>query len=77
MLSDHIRYTTRMIDAYLNQYTIDTLVIENGQAFLGLEIGELIAFNDSFIIEALESGQTIVLDESFERKQVVIRKAVA
>jgi hypothetical protein len=57
--------------------TFGTLVFINGQAFLKLEIGELIALNDSFIIEALESGQTIVLDESFERKQVVIRKAVA
>jgi hypothetical protein len=77
MLSDHIRYTTRMIDAFLNQYTIGTLVIENGQAFLKLENGELIMLNDSFIIEALESGQTIVMDKSFEGKQVVIRKAVA
>ncbi|MED0717429.1 hypothetical protein [Aeribacillus composti] len=53
-LSDHIKYTTRKIDAFLENYTLGTLVIENGQAFLQLEIGELIQLNDSFIIEVFD-----------------------
>ncbi|MBE2919737.1 hypothetical protein HPK02_13130 [Anoxybacillus flavithermus] len=75
-LSDHIKYTTRKIDAFLENYTIGTLVIENGQAFLQLEIGELIQLNDSFIIEYL-SGQQIQLNDKYAGKQIVIRKAVA
>ncbi|KPC98692.1 hypothetical protein LR69_03026 [Geobacillus sp. BCO2] len=57
--------------------TFGTLIFLNGQAFLELEIGELIALNDSFIIEALENGQPITLNESYTGKQVVIKKAVA
>lgn len=56
ILSDHIRYTTRMIDAFLEQYTIGTLIIENRQAFLQLEIGEFIQLNDSFLIEIFAGG---------------------
>ncbi|MGG3683934.1 hypothetical protein [Aeribacillus composti] len=57
ILSDHIKYTTRKIDAFLEQYTIGTLIIENGQAFLQLEIGELIKLNDSFLIEVYDGSQ--------------------
>jgi hypothetical protein len=57
MLSDHIRYTTRMINAFLDNYTLGTLIIENGQAFLQLEIGEYIALNDSFEIQVFAGGQ--------------------
>lgn len=53
-LSDHIKYTTRKIDAFLENYTLGTLIIENGQAFLQLEIGELIKLNDTFIIEVFD-----------------------
>jgi hypothetical protein len=51
ILIEHICYTTRMIDAFLEQYTLGTLIVENGQAFLELGIGELIALNDSFEIQ--------------------------
>jgi hypothetical protein len=54
ILIDHMQYTTRKIDAFLENYTIGTLIIENGQAFLQLEIGELIQPNDSFIIEVFD-----------------------
>jgi hypothetical protein len=57
MLSDHIRYTTRMISAFLDNYTLGTLIIENGQAFLQLEIGEYIALNDSLEIQVFAGGQ--------------------
>ncbi|MED1441902.1 hypothetical protein P4U24_08830 [Aeribacillus composti] len=64
-LSDHIKYTTRKIDAFLDNYTLGTLIIENGQAFLELEIGEYIELNDSFIIEVFAGGkyQTITYDQ--------------
>jgi hypothetical protein len=56
-LSDHMKQTVRKIDAFLENYTIGTLVIENGQAFLQLEIGEYIALNESFKIQVLAGGQ--------------------
>lgn len=43
-----------MINAFLDNYTLGTLIIENGQVFLELEIGELIQLNDSFIIEVFD-----------------------
>ena len=57
ILSENIRYTTRKIDAFLEQYTLGTLIIENEQAFLQTEIGEYIALNDSFEIQVLAGGQ--------------------
>ncbi|MFC4182803.1 hypothetical protein [Saccharococcus thermophilus] len=57
ILSENIKYTTRKIDAFLDNYTLGTLVIENGQAFLQLEIGEYIALNDSFIVEVFVNGK--------------------
>lgn len=56
-LSDHIKQTVRKIDAFLDNYTLGTLLIENGQVFLQLEIGEYIALNDSFIIEVFAGGK--------------------
>jgi|GEM_PF-4808270 len=53
-----------------------TLIFLNGQAFLELEIGELVALNNSFIVEDL-NGQTIALDDKYAGQQIVIRKAVA
>ena len=57
ILSESIKYTTRKIDAFLDQYTLGTLVIEDEQAFLQTEIGEYIALNDSFEIQVLAGGQ--------------------
>ncbi|KJE28938.1 hypothetical protein LG52_68 [Geobacillus kaustophilus] len=56
--------------------TFGTLIFLNGQAFLELEIGELIALNNSFIVEDL-NGQPITLDDKYAGQQIVIRKAVA
>lgn len=56
--------------------TFGTLVFLNGQAFLELEIGELIALNNLFIIKDL-SGQPIQLNDKYAGKQIVIKKAVA
>ena len=45
-----------MIDTFLDQYTLGTLIIENGQVFLQTEIGEYIALNDSFEIQVFAGG---------------------
>lgn len=57
ILSESIQYTTRKIDAFLDQYTLGTLIIENEQAFLQTESGELIKLNDSFIIQVFACGK--------------------
>ena len=57
--------------------TFGTLIFLNGQAFLELEIGELVLLNDSFIIEDFKNGQQITLDKNYERKTILIRKEVA
>ena len=55
ILSESIQYTTRKIDAFLDQYTLGTLIIENEQAFLVTENDE-IQLDDSFIIEVFAGG---------------------
>lgn len=57
ILSESIKYTTRKIDAFIDNYTLGTLIIENGQAFLQTEIGEFVKLNDSFIIEVYDGSQ--------------------
>ncbi|MGG4000726.1 hypothetical protein [Anoxybacillus kestanbolensis] len=56
ILTDHMKQTIRKIDAFLEQYTLGTLIIENGRAFLQTEIGELIKLNDTFIIQVFAGG---------------------
>ncbi len=65
MLGDHIKRTTREIDAFLGNYAIGTLVVENEQAFLVTENDE-IQLDDSFIIEVLAGNQyrTITYDQA-------------
>ncbi len=57
ILIDHMKQTIRKIDAFIDNYTIGTLIIEKGQAFLETEIGELIVLNDSFEIQVLAGSQ--------------------
>lgn len=54
ILINHMKQTIRKIDAFIDNYTLGTLIIKNGQAFLQLEIGELIKLNDTFIIEVFD-----------------------
>jgi hypothetical protein len=61
----------------MDDETFGTLVFLNRQAFLELEIGELVLLNDSFIIEDFKNGQQITLDKNYERKTILIRKEVA
>lgn len=65
VLSDHIKKTVRTIDAFLGNYAIGTLVVENEQAFLVTENDE-IQLDDSFIIEVLAGNQyrTITYDQA-------------
>ena len=66
ILSESIQYTTRKIDAFLDQYTIGTLIIENGQVSLLLENNDEIQLDDSFIIEVFAGGKyhTITYQEA-------------
>lgn len=66
ILSENIQYTTRKIDAFLEQYTPGTLIIENGRVFLQTEIGEFVKLDDSFIIEVFADGayHTITLEQA-------------
>ena len=57
ILTDHIKQTIREIDAFLDQYTIGTLIIENGQVSLLLENNDEIQLDDSFIIEVFDGSQ--------------------
>ena len=66
ILSESIQYTTRKIDAFLDQYTIGTLIIENGQVSLLLENNDEIQLDDSFIIEVFDGQKyhTITLEQA-------------
>ena len=46
-LIDHMKNTINIFDGY----TVGTIVIQNRQPFLQLEIGEMIRLNDDFTIE--------------------------
>jgi len=58
-----------MIDAYLDNYTLGTLIVDDGQAYLELEIGELITLDDSYKIEVINGGeyQPITYHEAITR----------
>ncbi|RTZ53191.1 hypothetical protein EKO25_24630 [Bacillus sp. SAJ1] len=46
-----------MIDAFLMCRQIGTLIVDDGQAYLELPIGELITLNDSYEIEVISDEQ--------------------
>jgi hypothetical protein len=56
ILTDHMKQTVRRIDAFLDNYTLGTLVVENEQAFLVTENDE-IQLDDSYIIEVFGGSQ--------------------
>jgi len=66
ILSESIQYTTRKIDAFLDQYTLGTLIIENGQVSLLLENNDEIQLNDSYIIEVFDGTKyhSITLEQA-------------
>ncbi|MGG1690590.1 hypothetical protein [Heyndrickxia ginsengihumi] len=52
-----IKHTISMIDAFLMNKQLGTLVVDDGQAFLELAIGELITLNESYEIEVISDGK--------------------
>lgn len=53
ILSDHIKQTVRTIDAFLDNYTLGTLIIENDTVSLETEKDEIL-LDDSYIIEIFD-----------------------
>ncbi|MFV2046886.1 hypothetical protein CJ195_21805 [Bacillus sp. UMB0899] len=52
-----LKETIYMIDAYLSQKQLGTLIVDSGQAFLELPVGEFITLNDTFEIEVINDGE--------------------
>jgi len=59
MLTDSLKQSIYMIDAFLMQKQYGTLIVDDGQAYLDLPVGELITLNDSFEIEVINDGEYI------------------
>jgi hypothetical protein len=56
ILSESIKYTTRKIDAFLDNYTLGTLIIENQTVSLVTEHEE-IQLDDSYEIQVFDGSQ--------------------
>jgi hypothetical protein len=56
MLNDHIKRTTREIDAFLVGYTLGTLIIENSEVSLETKNGE-IKLDKTYVIEVFAGGK--------------------
>lgn len=56
LLEDSLKQSVYKIDAFLDNWTIGTLVFKNGQPYLELDIGELIKLDDSYKIEVIAEG---------------------
>jgi len=65
MLNDHIKRTTREIDAFLENYTLGTLIIENSEVSLETKNG-VIVLDETYHIEVLGGGEyhTITYDQA-------------
>lgn len=57
LINDSLKHSIYMIDAFLMGKQIGTLIVDDGQAYLDLAIGELITLNDSFEIELIVDGE--------------------
>jgi hypothetical protein len=57
LLTDSIKQSIHEIDAFIEGYTLGTLIIEDGQAFLGLSNEEALKLDSTFFIEVItDSG---------------------
>jgi hypothetical protein len=56
MLNDHIKRTTREIDAFLENYTLGTLIIENSEVSLETKNG-VIVLDETYVIEVFAGGK--------------------
>jgi hypothetical protein len=53
ILTDHIKQTVRTIDAFLGNYSLGTLIMENNTVSLETENDEIL-LDDSYIIEVFD-----------------------
>ncbi|RAK21110.1 hypothetical protein B0I26_10362 [Anoxybacillus vitaminiphilus] len=53
MLGDHIKRTTREIDAFLEQYTLGTLIVDGDTVSLETKQGEIV-LDETYIIEVFD-----------------------
>lgn len=56
MLNDHIKRTTREIDAFLENYTLGTLIIENSEVSFETKNGEIV-LDETYAIEVFAGGK--------------------
>lgn len=56
MLSDHIKRTTREIDAFLENYTLGTLIVDGDTVSLETKHGEIV-LDESYVIEVYGDGK--------------------
>ncbi|MEK4495127.1 hypothetical protein [Ureibacillus sp. FSL W8-0352] len=65
MLSEHIKRTTREIDAFLENYTLGTLIVDGDTVSLETKHGEIV-LDESYVIEVFAGNQyhTITYDQA-------------
>ena len=65
MLSDHIKQTVRTIDAFLENYTLGTLIVDGDIVSLETKSGEIV-LDESYVIEVFAGNQyhTITYDQA-------------
>lgn len=56
MLNDHIKQTVRTIDAFLENYTLGTLIIDGDTVSLETKNGEIV-LDESYVIEVFAGGK--------------------
>lgn len=56
MLSDHIKRTTREIDAFLENYTLGTLIVDGDIVSLETKHGEIV-LDESYVIEVFAGNR--------------------
>lgn len=57
LLTDSLKHSIHLIDAYLDNFTLGILIVDDGQAYLQLDIGELITLDESFEIEVINGNE--------------------
>ncbi len=56
MLNDHIKRTTREIEAFLDRYTLGTLIVDGDTVALEAENGEIV-LDETYVVEVFAGGK--------------------
>ncbi|MCB7071190.1 hypothetical protein LIZ76_14720 [Caldibacillus sp. 210928-DFI.2.22] len=59
LLNNSMKQSIYEIDAFLENYTLGTLIIDDKKAYLELDIGELIELDDTFKIQVINNREYI------------------